>query len=174
MSSFAVERRDAAICRESLVDIGHERAQQATRQGRWGRDCGACVNRYDYLARTSPPIPDAAMQEAHWPQQHRPQARIETAIYRVCCKRSFHDLLAGRGALACDRLDRRGRYPEGCIQARRSGSAPQRERSRTIVAASRGSRPQSPRSQQPWPIRRGPRSLDPSPRPILDGRCHPI
>jgi hypothetical protein len=36
-----------------------------------------------YLARTSPPIPDAAMQEAHWPQQHRPQARIETAIYRA-------------------------------------------------------------------------------------------
>jgi hypothetical protein len=66
VSSFAVERRDAAICRESLVDVGHERAQQATRQGRWGRDCGAWLTGMRYLARTSPPIPDAAMQEAHW------------------------------------------------------------------------------------------------------------
>src|SRR4029077_9327146 len=39
------------------------------------------------------------------------------------------------GSAARDRLDCRGRYPEGCIQARRSGSRPHPERSRTIVIA---------------------------------------
>jgi hypothetical protein len=66
VSSFAVERRDAAICRESLVDIGHERAQQATRQGRWEEIAVPALTGMRYLARTSPPIPDAAMQEAPW------------------------------------------------------------------------------------------------------------
>jgi hypothetical protein len=41
----------------------------------------------------------------------------------------------GSDTLARDRLDRRGRYPEGCIQARRSGSRPHPERSRTIFIA---------------------------------------
>ena len=41
----------------------------------------------------------------------------------------------GIDALARDRLDRRGHYPEGCIQARLSGSRPHHERSRTIVIA---------------------------------------
>ena len=42
---------------------------------------------------------------------------------------------SGKRHAVRDRLDRRGRYPEGCIQARRSGSRPHPERSRTIVIA---------------------------------------
>jgi hypothetical protein len=43
------------------------------------------------------------------------------------CRPSLHRLQVGIDALARDRLDRRGHYPEGCIQARRSGSRPHPE-----------------------------------------------
>ena len=51
------------------------------------------------------------------------------------CRRSLHHLQVGSDALARDCLDRRGRYPEGCVQARRSGSRPHPERSRKIFVA---------------------------------------
>ena len=69
------------------------------------------------------------------PSRISPSTHAQRAVRVFVCRCSFHDLLAGNGTLACDRLDRRGRYPEGCIQARRSGSRPHPERSRTIVIA---------------------------------------
>jgi hypothetical protein len=66
VSSFAVERRDAAICRESswTPDMSERNSQLGRADGE--EIAVPALTGMRYLARTSPPIPDAAMQEAHW------------------------------------------------------------------------------------------------------------
>jgi hypothetical protein len=74
-------------------------------------------------------------------------ARSAPQFASLCCRRSFHDLLAGRGALACDRLGLRGRYREEFIPAKRVASstvAALSLASSSDVAGGDGSEPETP------------------------------
>jgi hypothetical protein len=63
------------------------------------------------------------------------RVRTLSAAVRVFVLQTLTAPPSSGKALARDCLDRRGRYPEGCVQARRSGSRPHPERSRKIFIA---------------------------------------
>ena len=55
------------------------------------------------------------LMDCYWDSRAAPPA-AQTGTQCRGAGRSFHHLQVGSSALARDRLDRRGRYPEGCIR----------------------------------------------------------